>query len=78
VSTLAKEIGVANYNKGNFSLWQNWPRVSIFLFSDFLPRERGHTCKEREVAHVRRIVACVRRTDARVRERVTRVIGKGE
>jgi hypothetical protein len=34
-----------NFSKGNSSLWQIWPRVSVFLFLIFQPRERGHTCE---------------------------------
>jgi hypothetical protein len=46
VSNLAKEIGEVNFIKGNYSLWQIWPRVFVFLFSDFLSRERGYTSEE--------------------------------
>jgi hypothetical protein len=31
-----------NFSKENSSLWQIWPKVSGFLFCDFLRRERPH------------------------------------
>jgi hypothetical protein len=81
VSTLSKEIRVANFNKENLHFGKSGLGFMVYLSlsSLFQPRKDSHTCEGETVARVTgrgEEVACVSRTVCTTRADGTADVGK--